>query len=702
MKKTSSTPSLPSQHKPLPRALKEALSSRKTLGTLAFFAALPLSMNVAYASSFTIGSGTSTSGQTLGSGSGQTGNVSSGASLKVSGSTVAVTVTGTNAVINNQGTISQTGTGRAIYAGSSAASGLIINNGSASNTAALIQTADNDVIQVKGSGVNVTLNNYGSMISLNASQGGAQAVDFSSITSGTNIVNNYGLLEAYYADSVRPGVGGQVNNWGTIKSIASNGSSSDGIDVQNNTGVSIVNYSSALIEGARHGITGGASSSTLSFTTTITNYADAIIKGDDGSGINLDGYNANQTATILNYGTITGNGVTGDGDGVDVDGVVALTNYGLIQSLNAYASSGTAYSEGITVGGGTITNYGTIQGLNSAGYSNTLGRGITLAGNDITSGALAGTREAIYANAVINNMSGGLILGQNDSAIVVEGPASGYTVTINNYAGATIQGGSSTYAAIRTGADNDTIYNAGKIDGSSSGVAIDMGAGNNTLTIAGGSASVLGDISGGTGGSNTMSIDPGTGNSFSYASSISNFASVSIQSGSVTFSGVSTYTGSTILNGGSLTLSGINRLSSSSALVLNGGSLILTNAAGSNGQTFASLTLSASSTIDLNASSLTFNSLGTITAGTTLTVLDYSASATAYAFRLLGDYTSNASFLALMSATTVDGSAVSYSYDGTYTDIAIAAVPEPGSYAMLLGGLALLGVMARRKSVSFA
>jgi hypothetical protein len=48
-----------------------------------------------------------------------------------------------------------------------------------------------------------------------------------------------------------------------------------------------------------------------------------------------------------------------------------------------------------------------------------VGRGITLAGNDITSGALKGTREGLYANAIITNQSGGLIRGQSDSAIVV-------------------------------------------------------------------------------------------------------------------------------------------------------------------------------------------------------------------------------------------------------------------------------------------
>src|SRR5262249_27266774 len=161
-------------------------------------------------------------------------------SLTLSGSTNAVTISGNNATLTNLGTISQTGTGRAVR-DNTGVTNLIINNGSATNSAALMKTADNDVIQMNQSPASVTLTNYGTLTSLNASAGGAQAVDFNAIASGTNIINNFstGLILATEADAVRPGVNGQVYNAGLIKSTTSTGSSSDGVDVQNNTGVSI-------------------------------------------------------------------------------------------------------------------------------------------------------------------------------------------------------------------------------------------------------------------------------------------------------------------------------------------------------------------------------------------------------------------------------------------------------------------------------
>ena len=662
-----------------------------------------LAAGQAGAAGFTI-SGTSNTAQTLSSG---TGAVTAGSTLDVHDGNIAVTVTGNNATISNQGTMKQSGvttssssttTSNRLIRDNTGVTGLVVNNGSASNAAALMQTSDGDVIQMNKAKSSVTLNNWGTMLSNNASAGGSQAVDFNAVT-GANAVNNYatGLLKALEADAVRPGANGVVNNAGTILSVTTTGSSSDGIDGQSNSGIVVNN--SGKVEGGRHGITGGAVDANTAYTMSVANALGGVIQGDNGSGINLDGFNGKQVVTVSNAGLIVGNGVTGDGDGVDVDGLVNLINTGVIRSLNAVPESGetVSFSEGLSVGGGTIKNSGTIEGLVAAGNAAGKGIGITLTGNDITTGANAGQRDGLYGNATVTNQAGGLIRGQNSSAIVAKGLPSGFTATVNNDAGATLQGGGTTEAAVQLGADAATINNAGRIDGSSSHVAIAGGSGNLTVNITGGQASVLGDIVGGVGATNKMTISPGAGNTFAYASGISNFSSVEIASGTVTLSGQNSYTGTTVIDSGAtLALDGAGRLAAASKLDLEGGTLKLVDVHGAGGQEFAVVSLGKDSAIDLGGSSLTFDALGNVVVGTTLTVTDYLASASpTYALRFLGDLTGNAAFLALMSDTTVDGLGASVRFDGTWTDV--TAVPEPANVALLLAGLGLVGVSARRR-----
>ena len=517
----------------------------------------------ATSSGFTI-SANSSSAQSLSSG---TGTVNSGAALSVGGSSVAVTVTG-NATITNNGSIAQTGTGRAIDLNTANVT-LTINN----NAGATISSTGNDTIRVNKPTDVVTLNNYGTITSTNPSLGGNQAVNFNvATTTGGNTINNYstGVISAYGADAVRPGTNGYVYNNGTIQSTAVNGSSSDGIDAQKNSGVTIVNGSAlagdttgtGLIDGGRHGITGGNADSATTdgtFVMQITNNQGATIRGNNGSGVNIDGFNAKEVVTIVNHGTITGNGVSSDGDGVDVDGIVNLTNTGTIQSLHAYNDT----SEGVTVGGGTINNSGTIVGLNSAtnadGTANTgTGRGITIAGVDkvVVNGVESAVPvQAPYAATTITNS--GLIRGDSDAGIAFTSQlASGFSHVINNLVGGIIQGGGSVASAILTAADAVTINNAGTIDGSSSGKAITGGAGNLTVNITGGQAQVYGDLTGGASANNTLTITPGTGNSFSYAGNVSNFGTANVGSGTVNYAGTWNNTG-TITNSGNFNNTGV-------------------------------------------------------------------------------------------------------------------------------------------------
>ena len=523
-------------------------------------ALLALVAQPAMAANFNV-TGPDSVAKTLGTGSGQTGTVSSTGVLTVSGSTVAVTISGSNATLTNTGTINQTGTGRAIR-DNTGVTGLTVTN----NAGALMQTADADVIQMNVSPASVTLNNSGTMTSLNATKGGAQAVDFNAIQSGANIINNSatGILQARDADSVRPGVNGVVTNDGIIKSTITTDTGSDGIDAQANSGISITNASTNnaadpnLIEGARHGITGGggSGSSVVNITMSITNKSNGTISGKDGAGINIDGFSGAESVTVINNGLISGNGLSRDGDGIDVDGLINLTNTGTIKSLN---SSGVETSEGVTVGGGTIVNSGTIEGDVAAGNTTAIGRGITLAGVDKNSSGAAIPQQGIYANSSITNS--GLIRGQSDSGIAVGGPASGFTVTIDNLAGGVIRGAGASAATIQSGADKDTITNAGSIinDGGDSKTAISLGAGDDQLTVTGGSAVITGGIDGGSGGETAgdkLTFNLGAAaNTFTHSGVISNFEKMEVSSGKVTLNGNNTYAGTTKVGGGAFAAS---------------------------------------------------------------------------------------------------------------------------------------------------
>ncbi|PXW25368.1 autotransporter domain-containing protein [Paraburkholderia caballeronis] len=546
------------------------------LGTLTVFA-----QNYAAAksapTSFTVTDGqTNTNAQTLGDG-GSSGVVNAGGTLNVSDDSVAITVTG-DATITNSGTIEQTGTGRAIRDNTGGLTLTVTNNAGAT-----IESTDDDVIQMNKKDSNVTFYNSGTLISNNVSAGGAQAIDFNAITKGSNVLYNYatGQILATEADAVRPGVNGFVYNDGTIRSMNLPGSdsSSDGVDAQSNSGITIVNATTGtattagtgLIEGARHGITGGNSDVTTdgTFILNVTNNKGGTIQGDNGSGINVDGFNANEVVTIVNHGTISGNGVTADGDGVDVDGLVNLTNTGTIVSTHSYDD----VSEGVTVGGGTIVNSGVIEGKNSAtnadGTANSgTGRGITLAGldKDPTSGDPIAV-QGIYGNTSIVNS--GLIRGDSDSAIAVTGAASPFSLTITNLAGGVLEGGGATAAAVNTGANDATVIDYGTITADASGKAVDLGSGNSSLQILGGAAAINGDISGGT-GTSTLTIVPGAGGTFSYGGSISNFASVAIGAGTVVLSGANSYAGDTTLDGGTLVLANSSALGTGTLNTLDG------------------------------------------------------------------------------------------------------------------------------------
>jgi hypothetical protein len=371
-----------------------------------------------------------------------------------------------------------------------------------------------------------------------------------------------------------------------------------------------------------------------------------------------------------------------------------------IRSINAFSqpADGLAFSEGVTVGGGTIVNSGTIQGSVAAGNTNAVGRGITLSGNDRAGGG----RDPIYGDASVTNQAGGLIQGDSDSGIAVIGAnASGHKVTIDNQAGATIKGGGTSAAAIDASNSFDSIKitNAGKIDGSSSGKALVLSQNsNNTVTISGGAASVLGDMDGGAGGLNKLTFDIGNGNSFSYTGAVSNFANTEVMSGTSNLSGsiagpMTVDAGAQLSPGasgvGALTV-GDTTLSTGSGLVID-----LDPAGGEND------VLNVKGTVSLNGADLVLDLLSAPTRGESFDVLtndgtDPISGQFSEGGQVTGMFDGHAYGFHIDYAFNADGGAVG-------NDIRLTAVPEPATWLMMgLGGLIMLGARPLRRAMACA
>ncbi|MDO6963326.1 beta strand repeat-containing protein [Rhizobium alvei] len=360
------------------------------------------------------------------------------------------------AIITNDGVIENTKSGgRAIRFETGVGSNL---NATIENTGS-IQSLD-DAIQIQSGAVTsgqITLTNSGTIKSTSG-----QAIDFAGGT-GSFIaeINNTGLIHSESDDGIRIGAVGYITNSATINggSGSDQVAKADGIQFEDSTSGTVDNLA-GMIAGDRHGIDAGTDS-----VITVNNALDATITGRNGSGVGSDG-----SATVTNYGTITGmytagvdlNGETGetpdgtydgDGDGVDIDYEATIVNYGTIQGLgaNGHGSDGLPNtSEGIAAGGGSITN---------------------------------------HENAVISGLGLGILI--DDSS---QGNAFYLTTIIND---GSITGSEGTAIKIISDLD-DTITNSGTITGGN-GMAIIFGTGDNTLLMSGDHALVDGTVAGGDG-----------------------------------------------------------------------------------------------------------------------------------------------------------------------------------------------------------
>ncbi|WP_339431490.1 MULTISPECIES: autotransporter outer membrane beta-barrel domain-containing protein [unclassified Pseudomonas] len=450
--------------------------------------ALLIATTAAHGKTVQIDSAT-TASQTLGGS--DTLTISAPGSITNSGKAVSLkdNTSGVGVVIDNAGNIISTG-GRAIDSSGdlSQARNYALYNRSGGQI-----LGANDALRIDSNFVSGSLliDNSGVIRSTTG-----QGLDLDALRSDgvkTTIINRAGgLIRGEASDGMKTGANATITNYGEISTGDSHNADQkfDGIDIDTATGVSITN--DGVISGGRHGIT-------TDLGATLVNYGQ--ITGRNGSGFGSDG-----DGTVINHGTITGAyaglQANGDGDGVDIDKIAHIENYGTIQGVGA-------------------------GGVDKGGFAN-------------------GSEGIALGGGYIFNASGALISGANSAILVDDGSdGSGLAATtLENFG--TVQGLDG-FGVKFVGEFADNVVNGGTLSGSN-GLALDLGGGNDSVTLRNGSR-FIGVVDGGSGYDRVV-MDDVAGGSFSDSR---NFEWLEVKQGAWTLTGSGDFSdGGAVRNGATL------------------------------------------------------------------------------------------------------------------------------------------------------
>ncbi len=400
--------------------------------------------------------------------------------------------------------------------------------------------------------------------------------------------------------------------------------------------------------------------------------------GTDNSSNAFDLHGYNQTVAAL---TSTGSGiqtVTNNGSGASLLTVTGGGTYnGIITNGNATTA--------LTVSGGNLI----LGGVNTYTGATTVSGG-TLSVN----GSLANSAVSIASLATLNGA--GTINGTAD----ISGTASG-SLTFNN--AVTVRAGATASAA----AFNDNITDNGTI---TSGLTVQRGK---TLS---GSGSVIG----------TTTVTSGTVNGSGLTLGVTTLNGLSTLSGYNIASSVAVTAGTTALTGTTKTTSALT-VAVGATLSANGtidGSALISGVIKGTSTVTGDLTLDASSTlapavsgatagltydqikvggnVSLNGT-LDLTSLSGLTLGATIVLIDNTGSGTTTGY--FSTILTSGSTYTLSSNNdttfTVAGTEYLLSYqassegDGHNNDVTLTVVPEPSTWAMIVGGVGMLGFAQR-------
>ncbi|HSI09890.1 MAG: autotransporter-associated beta strand repeat-containing protein [Rariglobus sp.] len=419
-----------------------------------------------------------------------------------------------------------------------------------------------------------------------------------------------------------------------------------------------------------------------------------LTKIGTGTAIFL-GTNIYSGATTISAGALQlGNG--GTTGSLYVSGTIANNGTLIIKRSNAVVQ-GVDFSSAAISGTGSFIQAGTgsttLNALNSYSGTTTVSSGTLIAGYSVVSAsasAFGNSSSAIVmgdANTTANNSSASLLTG---NALVSIGRA----VTIANQAtsGTYTIGGGTAYVSSFTGAITaNQSFTVSQVSGGTLNISGNIGSGNATAkTVTFNNAGAV----------NVTSVISNASGTFGLTQS---------GAGTTTLSGANTYTGATNVLAGTLALGSNGSLASTNYAIADGATF---NASAKTSYSLAAV----ATTIGVGATTSGFfnGPTGALTLGNSLT-LNFSTSLISdgqtYNLFDFGSKSGNFSSIgltgsivgSLLLTSTDTWTGAAGGYDFTFNQatgnllVATSSVPEPSTYALLLGGAGLTAALIRRR-----
>ncbi len=411
----------------------------------------------------------------------------------------------------------------------------------------------------------------------------------------------------------------------------------------------------------------------------------AISFQNDGSSVTIRGADgtsrANLSIGLMDAASniVTNNHLTGT---VDFTGGTVDALLGAVKIGEAHAQSGSngGATGTLSMDAGTIDATSVLLGLTKPRSQASLNPAtgiLNVAGGTFTAGSMS-LAENLGSSLTDTGNAGGGAHG-----------------TLNVSGTGTVSVTGDITMGTRTGGSTDVVATVDIAGGTLTvGGNMTENAANVALAVVTSSVNLHGgtlDMTGGTIKVDTFTLDSGTLKNLGQFNSgdVIGAALVKTGAGTLNIEGVNTYTGATKVSAGVVSLGAANTVSSSSNVVLDGGTL-----QSAFSQTLGMLDLTASSTLDLSTGGTFVFADSSSLEGSWSGMLSISGTfvdGASVKFGI-GGLTSNQ-----LSQIDINGNAATLDGSG-FLAIASAAIPEPSSYVMLAGLLALgMGFLRRTR-----